>query len=190
MEHWVVAERQGQTAARNMLGRRERFDSVPFFWSAHYDVTIAYVGHAERWDRIDVDGDLGAGDASVSYWQRGQLLALATVGRDRESLTTEARLEGIGSERWEWQAQTRWGASCAGGVLARAGGFAVGSRWVRWVRGGLAVGWRWVRGGLALVAGLRNGNLVNKFTRLRGAPRSSPLQCWTSTALEASRHAV
>ena len=52
VEHWVVAQRQGQTAALNMLGARKKFDTVPFFWSQHYDVPINYVGHAEAWDEL------------------------------------------------------------------------------------------------------------------------------------------
>src|SRR5262249_1653237 len=82
---FVVAERMGQVAARNMLGRRERFDTVPFFWSQHYDVTIRYVGHAEKWDRVQVDGALENRDASVSFMRGGTRLACATVSRDRES---------------------------------------------------------------------------------------------------------
>src|SRR5206468_5463922 len=82
VEHWVVAERQGQTVARNMLGYRERFDAVPFFWSQHYDVTINYVGHAEQWDRIDIDGSLDARDCAVAYMRGERKLAIATMSRD------------------------------------------------------------------------------------------------------------
>jgi NADPH-dependent 2,4-dienoyl-CoA reductase/sulfur reductase-like enzyme/nitrite reductase/ring-hydroxylating ferredoxin subunit len=93
VEHWVVAQRMGQTAARNILGARERFDFVPFFWSAHYDISINYVGHAEKWDRIATDGDASKHDFAVRYERGGKLLALATIFRDDESLKTEIEME-------------------------------------------------------------------------------------------------
>ena len=93
VEHWVVAERQGQTAARNMLGRRERFDAVPFFWSQHYDVAISYVGHADSWDAVEIDGDMDAHDCAARFRRGGKLLALATIFRDHESLKAELAME-------------------------------------------------------------------------------------------------
>jgi NADPH-dependent 2,4-dienoyl-CoA reductase/sulfur reductase-like enzyme/nitrite reductase/ring-hydroxylating ferredoxin subunit len=93
VEHWVVAERQGQTAARNMLGRREAFDAVPYFWSQHYDVPINYVGHAEKCDEIAVDGDIAGRDCLVKYKSGGRVLAVASIYRDLENLKAELAME-------------------------------------------------------------------------------------------------
>jgi apoptosis-inducing factor 3 len=93
IEHWVVAERQGQTAARNMLGRRERYAAVPFFWSQHYDVSIDYVGHAGSWDIIDQAGDPDARDLALQFHKGGRILAVATISRSRESLLAELAME-------------------------------------------------------------------------------------------------
>jgi NADPH-dependent 2,4-dienoyl-CoA reductase/sulfur reductase-like enzyme/nitrite reductase/ring-hydroxylating ferredoxin subunit len=93
VEHWVVAERQGQTAARNMLGRRERFDAVPFFWSQHYDVPINYVGHAESFDDIALDGSISGKDCLLKYRKGGRVLAVASIYRDLASLKAELEME-------------------------------------------------------------------------------------------------
>ena len=93
VEHWVVAQRQGQTAARNMLGYHEAFDAVPFFWSQHYDVQINYVGHAESWDQIEVDGDIAARDCLLRYKRQGRVRAVASIYRDLESLKAELAME-------------------------------------------------------------------------------------------------
>src|SRR6266508_2701090 len=93
VEHWVVAQRQGQTAARNILGAREPFTTSPFFWSNHFDLHIHYVGHGSSGDDASVSGDLKAKDASVIFRSDGKLSAVASVGRDRENLKAEVALE-------------------------------------------------------------------------------------------------
>ncbi len=93
VEHWVVAARQGQVAALNMLGLRQKFDTVPFFWSQHYDVPINYVGHAEKWDELVVDGDIAGRDCLVRYRQGGRTLAAASIYRDVASLQEEVAME-------------------------------------------------------------------------------------------------
>lgn len=86
IEHWVVAERQGQVAALNMLGETTELIDAPFFWSQHYDQAIRYVGHAQAWDAIRLDGSIKDADATLRFEAGGRLLAAATLGRDLESL--------------------------------------------------------------------------------------------------------
>jgi NADPH-dependent 2,4-dienoyl-CoA reductase/sulfur reductase-like enzyme len=93
VEHWVVAQRQGHIAAFNMLGYREKFTAVPFFWSQHYDVPINYVGHAESWDQLTIDGDIAARDCVLRYKRNGRVIAVASIFRDIESLAAEHRME-------------------------------------------------------------------------------------------------
>jgi len=93
VEHWVVAQRQGQTAARNILGAREPFIVPPFFWSNHFDLHVRYVGHGSGENRVSVSGNLKGKDASVSFRDGAKLTAVASVGRDLENLKAEVALE-------------------------------------------------------------------------------------------------
>ncbi len=93
VEHWSLAQRQGQVAARNMLGAEEVFDAVPFFWSIHHDLCINVVGFPAGWERADVHGDLEARDAAIAFRRGAKTLAVATVGRDRLCLEASVLLE-------------------------------------------------------------------------------------------------
>ncbi len=93
VEHWVVAERQGQHAALNLLGASDKFADVPFFWSQHYDVPINYVGYASSWDEVAVDGDVAAKDCMLRYKRHGRVLAIASIYRDVQSLEAEVAME-------------------------------------------------------------------------------------------------
>ena len=107
VEHWVVAQRQGQTAARNILGRRERFDAIPFFWTEQYDFGLAYVGHAERFDQTEIDGQLDARDCTITFSDGGKKLAVAVIHRDLEGLRAEVEFEKTIAERIEKSATAR-----------------------------------------------------------------------------------
>jgi hypothetical protein len=89
----VAAQRQGQHAARVILGLADAFRDTPFFWSTHYDTTINYVGHAEAFDAAEIEGSIADASATVRLKNRGVVLAAATLGRDLESLTIEVGFE-------------------------------------------------------------------------------------------------
>jgi 3-phenylpropionate/trans-cinnamate dioxygenase ferredoxin reductase subunit len=96
IEHWVTSERAGQHAAREMLRgatAKAPFRAVPFFWSAHYDMTIRYVGHLSApAESVEVHGSLDRLDAAVLYRTKTSR-AVATVNRDAMSLEVAAAME-------------------------------------------------------------------------------------------------
>lgn len=98
IEHWVVAQRQGQVAATNMLGGQQAFTAPPFFWTQQYDLGVSCVGHAAGWDRVSIEGDVAAGSAVARYFSGERLLAVATIGQDAESLAAEVMLEAAARE--------------------------------------------------------------------------------------------
>ena len=124
-EHWVVAQRQGQVAAANMLGKTTTFAGVPFFWTEQYGTAVRYVGRASGADEVRIDGDLAAGSFTARYYRDGELRASASVGRDRDALIDELLLEGAVSSRanHDEDAAAPVGAACS---LASQGGEAHG----------------------------------------------------------------
>ena len=98
VEHWVAAERQGQLAARNMLGEHQPMTAAPFFWSNHYDLAIRYVGHASEPGDAVVEGSIEAEDATIRFFRANQLQAAASQARDHQNLEIAATLEGEGAE--------------------------------------------------------------------------------------------
>ena len=79
----------------DILGRRKPFDYVPFFWTEQYDFGLAYVGHAEHWDKAEIEGSLERRDCTVTYRLGGQKLAVAVVHRDLEGLHAEVEFERV-----------------------------------------------------------------------------------------------
>jgi 3-phenylpropionate/trans-cinnamate dioxygenase ferredoxin reductase subunit len=70
VEHWANALNQGPAAARNMLGRSEPYDRLPYFFSDQYDVGMEYTGFARTWDRVVFRGD-PASREFIAFWLTG-----------------------------------------------------------------------------------------------------------------------
>lgn len=92
VEHWVHAQRQGQAVAANLLGAVLDFTDVPFFWTHHYGIDLRYSGYGAGWDQLQSEGGLAQADCLVRFSRKGQRVAVASVGRDRENLMAEAQL--------------------------------------------------------------------------------------------------
>lgn len=85
VEHWRIAAQQGRIAAHNMAGRSTKFRAVPVFWTMQFKFPLRYVGHADQWDELIIDGDLQQRQFIAFYVKDNQILAAATSQRDTET---------------------------------------------------------------------------------------------------------
>jgi 3-phenylpropionate/trans-cinnamate dioxygenase ferredoxin reductase component len=75
VEHWANALNQGPAAARNMLGREQPYERIPYFFSDQYDVGMEYSGYATEWDEVVFRGDPDSREF-IAFWLRdGRVLA-------------------------------------------------------------------------------------------------------------------
>ena len=84
IEHWVEALRQGQHAARSMMGRKSDYSEVPFFWTHQYDLNVRYVGYSNSPDQVMERGDVEGDNFVCGFYEKGRLKAAAGIGRDGE----------------------------------------------------------------------------------------------------------
>lgn len=84
VEHWSNAQNQGVAAAKSMLGIREPYSEIPWFWSDQYDLNMQYIGHATRWDEIVLRGDVAGRSFTAFYLESGRLRAALAVNRHRD----------------------------------------------------------------------------------------------------------
>jgi len=94
VEHWVHAQRQGQYLARALLGKPGEYRDPPFFWSAHFDTGLKYVGHVGSIEGTRVEGEIAKREFTIGYMGKGEERAFVTCGRDLPALTVEAEWEG------------------------------------------------------------------------------------------------
>ncbi len=89
IEHWRLACQHGRLAGYNAAGRAEAFRSVPFFWSAQHGSSLRYVGHADSFDEVVIDGDLYAEEFIAYYVAEGEVRAAFGMGRDQKMAALE-----------------------------------------------------------------------------------------------------
>jgi 3-phenylpropionate/trans-cinnamate dioxygenase ferredoxin reductase subunit len=84
VEHWQNALKQGPTAARSMLGKGDRYEEIPWFWSDQYDANLQYAGYHTEWDELVVRGSMEERNFVAFYRKSGRVLAAVSVNRGKD----------------------------------------------------------------------------------------------------------
>lgn len=69
VDHWANASRQGEAAARTVLGQPPAGERLPYFFTDQYDLGMEYVGLAGPQDEVVTRGDV-EGREFLAFWLR------------------------------------------------------------------------------------------------------------------------
>jgi len=76
VEHWDNAIRQGRLAAAVLLGRPDRYDWQPYFYTDQFELGMEYVGYSAPGDEVVIRGDTDGGEF-IAFWLRNGALTAA-----------------------------------------------------------------------------------------------------------------
>ncbi len=89
VEHWTVAQRQGQHAARAMLGKAGPYQEVPFFWTRQHGESLKYAGYGPPFDAVLYRGAVQSRRFLAGYFAGGRLVSIATMGMSHQFSAAE-----------------------------------------------------------------------------------------------------
>jgi NADPH-dependent 2,4-dienoyl-CoA reductase/sulfur reductase-like enzyme/nitrite reductase/ring-hydroxylating ferredoxin subunit len=104
VEHWVEAQRQGQHAARSMLGKKNPYENIPFFWSRQFGQSLKYIGYAPKFQKVVFRGKVDDASFLAGYYEDGSLKAVAGIGKAKEFIALGQMLQqgrGITTQQFE-----------------------------------------------------------------------------------------
>lgn len=83
---------QAHVAARSLLGIRERYSAVPWFWSDQGDLKLKIAGLSNGYDHVVVRGSLNEDKVSILYYAADQLLAIDAINQPAEYMAVRRAL--------------------------------------------------------------------------------------------------
>ena len=80
---------QAKTVAFSLIGKPEKYDQIPWFWSDQYEEKLQIVGLSGDHDEIVTRGSMAEGNFMLFFLKKGELIAINSVNNPKEFLISK-----------------------------------------------------------------------------------------------------